>query len=235
MFDTDWHHALQDLLNLAMRRTPTPCVVPYAVWEYLFSQVPTDMPAFVGSLSLSPALDDVLHRAAPVLHTLCHQLLSSALLQEGGPAFRTQVLSMAGSLLHVYLQRGNVFWQEAVALPQQPVVENMVQASKYESGAWSSTACCRAGREYDMGRPARNRLWGTTADQVERTCSKYVYHLAALVPGIMLCLCAMCQGVRGFQVMASSESPATVFRWMMKHCSTAPRYVGKALHTVIYY
>ncbi len=166
----------------------------------------------------------MLRTSAPVLHTICQQLVSSAALLQHKDAFRTHVLRAAASLLGAYLQRGDVFWQEARSLEPPPVQHNVRQVTKFESGAWSSTESCRDCREYDMGRPARNRLWGRSSDHAERTCSKHAYHLAALVPGIMLCLCAMCQGVRGFQVMASSESPATVFKWMMKHCSAAPRY-----------
>jgi len=52
VFEQDWQHALRDLLNLAVRRTPIPCVVPFALWEHL-CQAPEDLEAVASNLTMS--------------------------------------------------------------------------------------------------------------------------------------------------------------------------------------
>ena len=50
VFEQDWQHALWDLLNLAVRRTPIPCVVPFALWDHL-CQAPEDLAAVASNLT----------------------------------------------------------------------------------------------------------------------------------------------------------------------------------------
>lgn len=57
---------------------------------------------------------------------------------------------------------------------------------------------------------------------MERVCSKHPYYTRKLVQGLLTVLCSGCGGCVGYEVMKYGETPAMMFKWVLRHREEAP-------------